>query len=303
MRSDWILRCAAAVLITMVATAILAPLLATDKALIARTGEGIRVLPDEAPERVVIGAPVPHSPDSVDLGRRLEAPSARHLLGTDELGRDVLSRIIHGGRVSLVIGIGAGLLAFAVGAILGLAAGWYGGVVDWLVLRLIELALCFPFYFVALAVLVVFDPSITSLLVALTITSWTGEARLVRGETLRLRSGTLVEAAISTGAGRLRVMYRHLLPNAVTPAVVSAGFGVAAAILGESALSFLGFGVPLPTASWGGMLSTADDHLLTAWWLALFPGAAIVLTTASIQVVTERFRRRLAVESSPVPIR
>lgn len=297
----------AVVAITAVAIfAIFAPLLATDRPWLARQGDGaLEILPESALEgaQTIIRAPVPHDPDAIDLSRRLRPPSGAHVLGTDELGRDVLSRVIHGSRISLLVGVSAGLIALVAGVLLGIAAGTLGGWADALVLRLIEVALCFPFYFVALAVVTVLEPSVGSLLLALVLTSWTAEARLVRGEVLRLRGGGVIEAARSSGAGRARILLRHLLPNAITPAIVSSGFGIAAAILAESALSFLGFGVPLPLASWGSMLAVADDHLFVAWWLALFPGLAIAVTAGSIQILAERARRRVAVETSPLPLR
>lgn len=295
---------ALAVLIVTIAVAVLAPIIATARPWIARDDAGnLLMFPREGEMTALLRAPVPHDPNAIDLTERLEPPSSDHLLGTDGLGRDVLARIIHGARVSLTIGVAAGVVALLIGTVLGIAAGSAGGWIDALVLRLIETALCFPFYFVALAIVTVLGPSLGTLLLALVLTSWTAEARLVRGEVLRLRDGGVVEAARSAGAGSLRILVRHVLPNAITPAIISSGFGVAAAILAESALSFLGFGVPLPLASWGSMLATADDHLFVAWWLALFPGLSIAMTTGAIQVLAERARRRVAVESSPVALR
>lgn len=279
-------------LLIVVTAALVAPMIATTDSSAARHGS------DSG-----LSASLRHDPNEIDLSQRLQGPSLQHPMGTDELGRDVFARIIHGARVSLAVGIAAGVIALFVGSMLGVLAATSGGWIDAMVLRLIEIALCFPFYFVALAVVSVMGPSITSLLVALVLTSWTGEARLVRGEVLRLRGGNVVEAARSSGAGRARIMMRHVLPNVITPAIVSSGFGVAAAILAESALSFLGFGVPLPLSSWGSMLASAQDHLLTAWWLALFPGIAIALTVGAIQILVERVRRRVAVEAATSPIR
>lgn len=281
----------AALLLCLISlSATLAPFLASEEPLAEYGGK-------------VIHAPVRWSPYSIDLERRLMPPGPEHLLGTDELGRDVLARLLHGGRISLAIGFLSALIAFLVGVTLGLASGWYGGWIDWAVMRLIELAVCFPFYFLALAVVAVFQPSFVALLAALSLTTWTTEARLVRGEVLRLRGSLMIESARSAGASGARVLTRHLLPNAMTPALVSATFGLAGAILAESALSFLGFGVPLPRASWGTMLASADDHLSTAWWLALFPGLMIVATVASVQVIGERVRRAVAVEALPVRLR
>lgn len=232
-------------------------------------------------------------PNRTNLTMRLSPPAADHLFGTDELGRDVLARVVHGARVSLLVAIVAASLAFAIGVVLGALAGYFGGVTDWLVMRVVEVAVCFPLLILALAVLAVVGPSVTALVGVLAITSWTTEARLVRGEMLRLRETEFAVAARAVGAGSLRVAFRHLLPHAVAPAIVSAGFGVASAILAESALSFLGFGVPLPLASWGSILSAADDHLSTAWWLAAFPGAAIFVTVVSVNIIADHLRHAL----------
>ncbi|HEX7808797.1 MAG TPA: ABC transporter permease, partial [Thermoanaerobaculia bacterium] len=198
------------------------------------------------------GALVPFSPESVKLGSRLEGPSREHLLGTDDLGRDILSRMIHGARVSLTVGFFATAIALVVGSLLGAIAGYYGGAADWIVSRVIEVVLCFPFLFLVLGIVALFRPSLGTIMIALGLTSWTSEARYVRGEFLRIRDLEFAQAAKASGAKDARIIFHHLLPNALAPVLVSASFGVAAAILTESALSFLGLGVPLPTASWGG---------------------------------------------------
>lgn len=238
-------------------------------------------------------APVPYPPNAVNLDERLEPPSGRHWLGTDELGRDVLSRMIHGSRVTLTVSVAATLVAVLIGVTLGALAGYYSGVLDWLVSRLIEVVLCFPFLFLLLAIVALFRPSMITIVIALSLTSWTTEARLVRGEMLRVREIEFAEAARASGAGAWRVIVRHLLPHAIAPVLVSASFGVATVMLIESALSFLGFGVPLPRASWGSILSTADDYLLHAWWLAVFPGVAIFLTAAAYNIIGDRLRDAL----------
>lgn len=238
-------------------------------------------------------APVPYSPNSVDLTSRLQAPDSRHWLGTDELGRDVLSRMIHGARVTLAVSVAATLVAVLIGVTLGALAGYHSGAVDWLVSRLIEVVLCFPFLFLLLAIIALFKPSMTTMIIALSLTSWPTEARLVRGEMLRVREIEFAEAARASGARSWRVIVHHLLPHAIAPVLISAAFGVASVMLIESALSFLGFGVPLPRASWGSILSTADDYLMHAWWLALFPGVAIFLTAAAYNVLGERLRDAL----------
>ncbi|HEX7832784.1 MAG TPA: ABC transporter permease [Thermoanaerobaculia bacterium] len=239
------------------------------------------------------GGLVPFSPESVKLGSRLEGPSREHLLGTDDLGRDILSRMIHGARVSLTVGFFATAIALVVGSILGAIAGYYGGAADWIVSRVIEVVLCFPFLFLVLGIVALFRPSLGTIMIALGLTSWTSEARYVRGEFLRIRDLEFAQAAKASGAKDARIIFHHLLPNALAPVLVSASFGVAAAILTESALSFLGLGVPLPTASWGGILSASHDHIEYAWWMILFPGLAIFFTVASFNVIGERFREAL----------
>lgn len=236
---------------------------------------------------------MPFSPNDIALHDRLEPPSSRYPLGTDDLGRDVLARLIHGARVSLAVGFLATAIALVIGSFLGALAGYYGGAVDWLVSRLIEVVLCFPFLFLVLGIVALFRPSMFTIMIALGLTSWTSEARYVRAELLRIRDIDFAQAARASGARDGRIIFRHLLPNALAPVLVSASFGVAAAILTESALSFLGLGVPLPTASWGGMLSTAYEHVDYAWWLVLFPGLAIFSTVAAFNIIGERVREAL----------
>lgn len=286
--------------------AFLAPLIANRKALLERSASGWSSPaladywvddPDLDPAKrsvtFTLSAPVPFSPNTIDLGARLSAPGAAHYLGTDDLGRDVLSRMIHGARVSLIVGFFATIIALVVGSFFGALAGYYGGAADWIVSRLIEIVLCFPFLFLVLGIVALFKPSMYTIMIALGLTSWTSEARYVRGEFLRIREMEFAQAARASGARDARIIFRHLLPNALAPVLVSASFGVAAAILTESALSFLGLGVPLPTASWGSILSAAREHLEYAWWLVVFPGVAIFTTVASFNIVGERFREAL----------
>ncbi len=290
----------------MIALAFLAPLLANRKPLLARTAQGWTApafadfwLDDPDLERptlpatFTLRAPIPFSPNTIDLAARLAAPGDAHLLGTDDLGRDVLSRMIHGARVSLTVGLLATLIAVVVGSFFGAIAGYYGGAADWIVSRTIEVVLCFPFIFLVLGIVALFKPSMSTLMIALGLTSWTSEARYVRSEFLRIRESEFAQAARASGARDGRIIFRHLLPNALAPVIVSASFGVAAAILTESALSFLGLGVPLPTASWGSILASAREHIDYAWWLVLFPGMAIFTTVAAFNIVGERLRDTL----------
>ena len=244
---------------------------------------------------VAITAPLfaPHAPNEIHMADRLEQPGDRYPLGTDELGRDVLSRMMHGARVSLLVGFVATVISLVVGSTLGAIAGYYGGAADWIVSRLIEIVLCFPLLFLVLAIVALFKPSLYTIVIALGLTSWTTEARYMRAEMLRIRELDFAHAARASGARDGRIIFRHLLPNALAPVLVSASFGVAWAILIESALSFLGFGVPLPKASWGSILATAEEHIEYAWWLALFPGLAIFTTVAAFNVIGDRFREAL----------
>jgi peptide/nickel transport system permease protein len=292
--------------LVMTFVALLAPLIANRKPLLARTADGLTFpaiadywtddpdldRPGAAPS-VLLRAPVPFSPNRIDLTKRLAPPERAHVLGTDDLGRDVLARMIHGARVSLMVGLLATLISVIVGSFLGALAGYYGRGIDWIVSRLIEIVLCFPFLFLVLGIVALFRPSIYTIMIALGLTSWTSEARYVRGEFLRIREVEYAQAARASGARDARIIFRHLLPNALAPVLVSASFGVAAAILTESALSFLGLGVPLPTASWGSMLSAAREHIEYAWWLILFPGTAIFTTVAAFNIIGERFRDAL----------
>jgi peptide/nickel transport system permease protein len=230
------------------------------------------------------------SPDAIVLNARLQPPSGQHPFGTDNLGRDVLTRMIHGSRVSLIVGYSATALSLIIGSLLGALAGYYGGLADWIVSRLIEVVLCFPFLFLVLGIVALFRPSIYTILIALALTSWTTEARFVRAEFLRIRELEYALAARASGAGDSRIIFRHLLPNALAPVIVSASFGVASAILTESALSFLGFGVAFPTASWGSILAIAKDYIEFAWWLVVFPGIAIFLTVAAFNLIGDRLR-------------
>lgn len=238
-------------------------------------------------------AAVPFAPDDVDVAHRLEPPSAMHRFGTDDLGRDVLSRMIHGARISLTVGLMATTMSLLIGCALGALAGYYGGTPDWLVSRVIEVVLCFPLLFLVLAIVALFGPSIWTIMISIALTTWTTSARFVRGEFLRIRELEFAQAARASGAGDARIILRHLLPNAMAPVLVFASFGVAYAILTESALSFLGLGVPLPTATWGSILTAAEEHIDYAWWLVVFPGVAIFLTVAAFNIIGDRFRDAL----------
>jgi len=232
----------------------------------------------------------PYDPNFIDLKQVLMPPSPAHLLGTDTLGRDVLSRVIFGARISLLVGFVAVGIATLIGVLVGALAGYYGGAMDALLMRLVDLMLCFPTLFLILAVIAVLGPSIWNIMVVIGVTGWMGVARLVRAEFLSLREREFVMAARALGASDARLIWRHLLPNALTPVMVSATLGVAGAILTESALSFLGLGVQPPTPSWGNILTMGKDNIEIAWWLSVFPGLAILVTVMSYNLLGEGIR-------------
>ena len=229
----------------------------------------------------------PYDPNLIDLKQVLMPPSPSHYLGTDTLGRDVLSRIIFGARVSLKVGFVAVGLATLIGLFIGALAGYYGGWVDSALMRLVDLMLCFPAFFLILAVIALLEPSIWNIMAVIGLTGWMGVARLVRAEFLSLREREFVTAARALGAGDTRLILRHMLPNALAPVMVSATLGVAGAILTESALSFLGLGVQPPTPSWGNILTAGKDNIEIAWWLSVFPGLAILITVMSYNLLGE----------------
>ncbi|MGB8990766.1 MAG: oligopeptide ABC transporter permease [Desulfobaccales bacterium] len=235
----------------------------------------------------------PYNPDHIELTQVLMPPSPAHLMGTDTLGRDVLSRIIYGSRVSLKVGFVAVGLATLIGLFVGALAGYYGGWVDQVLMRLVDLMLCFPAFFLILAVIAVLEPSIWNIMVVIGLTSWMGVARLVRAEFLSLREREFVTAARALGASDTRLILRHMLPNALAPIMVSATLGVAGAILTESALSFLGLGVQPPTPSWGNILTAGKDNIEIAWWLSVFPGLAILITVMSYNLLGEGIREAI----------
>jgi peptide/nickel transport system permease protein len=243
------------------------------------------------PGEFALRAPVPYSATSQDLRNRLKKPGDGHWLGTDDRGRDVLSRMIWGARVSMTIGFVAVGIAVLIGVVVGAIGGFYGGVADAIVMRLVEIMMCIPTFFLILS-LIAFMPrqSIYNIMIVIGVTGWTGVARLVRGEFLKLKAGDFVTAARATGLSDARIMFRHILPNALSPVLVSATFGVAGAILTESGLSFLGFGVPPPNPSWGEILKQSQNYVDFAWWLVMFPGLAVFITTTGFNLVGEGLR-------------
>jgi peptide/nickel transport system permease protein len=237
--------------------------------------------------------PIPYSPTVPDItGDVFEPPSHAHWLGTDSIGRDVAAGMVHGVRVSLTIGLIVVAIQASIGIALGGLAGYYGGGVDLALSRLLELMLGIPTIFLILVVAATFPPSLYLIMAILGLTGWVGIARLIRGEFLKVRAMDYVAAARSLGASDLRIMLRHVLPNAIAPVLVSMSFGVASAILTESGLSFLGIGVPAQIVTWGSILSVAQSNT-TAWWLAVFPGAAIFVTVTAYNLLGDALRDAL----------
>lgn len=256
-------------------------------------GEDLRAAYLDDPGSFAIFPPVKYSPTESDFFSVLAAPDGNHFLGTDDRGRDVLSRMIHGARISLSIGVVAVGIAMVIGIMLGAVAGYYGGWIDFAISRLIEVMITFPVFFLILTILAFTEPSIYNIMIVIGVTGWTGVARLVRGEFLKLRRTNYVEAAWALGSGDRRIILKHMLPNALAPVLVSATFGVAGAILVESSLSFLGFGVTPPEPSWGEIISQSQKYVDFAWWLVLFPGLAIFATVTALNLVGEGFRNAI----------
>jgi peptide/nickel transport system permease protein len=237
--------------------------------------------------------PIPWSPSRANLDEEaFDPPSRRHWLGTDPLGRDVAAGMIHGTRISLTVGLVVVAIEIVIGVVLGGLAGYYGGWVDLALSRLFELMLAIPTFFLILTVAAVLPPSIYNVMIILGLTGWTGIARFVRAEFLKIRGLDYAVAARSLGASTPAIMFRHILPNALAPVLVSASFGVASAILAESALSFLGVGVPAELVTWGSILSVSQSNTF-AWWLAVFPGAAIFMTVTAYNLIGDGLRDAL----------
>jgi peptide/nickel transport system permease protein len=232
----------------------------------------------------------PFDPSAQELALRLAGPTATHPFGLDELGRDILTRVLAGARISFFVGLVVVSISAVLGTVLGSIAGYFGGVIDDAISRLIDMLLAFPGLLLAIAIVAVLGPSGVNVLFALTIIGWVGYARLVRGQVLRAREFEYVQAARALGAGVPRILWRHVIPTALPVVVVQATLGMAGAILGEAALSFLGLGVQPPTPSWGTMLNGGRAHLLDAPHLTLFPGLAIALLVLGFNFVGDGLR-------------
>jgi peptide/nickel transport system permease protein len=235
----------------------------------------------------------PWDPNRPDVRKILDSPSKAHPLGTDQLGRDVLSRMLYGARVSLAVGFVSVGIATIIGIALGAAAGYHGGTMDALVMRLVDLMLVFPRFFLLLAVLAFLKPSIWTIMAVIGLTGWMSVARLVRAEFLSLKEREFVLWSQSIGASSFRTIWRHILPNAVGPVLVAMTLGIPAAILTESGLSFLGLGVQPPHATWGNILNEGKDAIEIGWWLSAYPGLAILVTVLSYNLLGEGIRDAL----------
>ena len=246
---------------------------------------------------IAVTAPLiaPHDPYRQSLDSRLRPPvwsggSLVHPLGTDQLGRDILSRLFFGARVSLAVGVVVVLIAGVTGIVAGLFAGFYGGTIDEIIMRLADLRLSLPFFLLVIAVIHVFGPSLVTLIWVLGLTSWVPYARILRAEVMSIREREFVSAAQALGATDRRLMFRHILPNAIASAIVIGSLELANIIVVESALSFLGLGVQSPMPSWGNMLGEGRDYMMTSWWLAAFPGCAIAIAAVAVNVFGDGLR-------------
>ena len=232
----------------------------------------------------------PCDPNVTNLEQKLFPPSAEHWLGTDNLGRDVLSRMLHGAGISLTVGLIAVFVSLAIGMVVGAIAGYFGGITDQILMRSVDALLCFPTFFLILTAVALLGPSLINIVVVIGLVSWTGTARLVRGEFLTLRETEYVKGARVLGQNARRIIFRHILPNAAAPIFVTAVLGIPEAILTEAGLSFLGFGVQPPQATWGNIIADSKTYILDAWWLILFPGLAILIASLSFYLAGDALR-------------
>ncbi len=245
---------------------------------------------------LALGAPgiAPHDPAAVSLGDRLRPPlSPDHVLGTDALGQDVLSRVIYGARVSLLVGFAAVAISGTLGTLLGVLAGFRGGWIDDVLMRIAEIQLAFPTIILYVAVMAVLGPGLEKIIAVIGVVSWVQYARVERGMALSIKQLEYVEAARALGARDWSIMLRHVLPNTFGPLIVVASFGLASTIVTEASLSFLGLGVPPSVPSWGSMLSDGRDYLRSGWWVATFPGIALTLTVLAVNLLGDWLRDEL----------
>jgi peptide/nickel transport system permease protein len=235
----------------------------------------------------------PYDPIAQNVRLSFQPPSVEHLLGSDRFGRDILSRILFGARISLAIGFIATAISVTVGTLIGAVAGYIGGLVDSALMRFTDMVLAFPRLVLLLLMVALFQPSLTVIVLVLGLTQWPSTTRIVRGDVLSLREREFVQAARALGFGRARIILRHLIPNVIAPVVVTATLGIGNTIVLEASLAFLGLGVPPPTPTWGDMVAAGRDNLLGAWWVATFPGLAIVLVVLAFNLVGDGLRDAL----------
>lgn len=244
-----------------------------------------------------LGVPFPMDPDATNLERKLLPPNSVNWLGTDNLGRDVFSRLLNGAYISLTVGFVAVFVSLFIGVIVGAVAGYFGKWVDNLIMRAVDALMCFPTFFLILTAVALLGPSIFNIIFVIGLVSWTGTARLVRAEFLTLRESSYVQAARALGQSGWKIIFRHILPNAAAPILVTAVLGVPEAILAEAGLSFLGFGVQPPQATWGNIIADGKTYILDAWWLILFPGLAILLAALSFYLTGDALRQAVETRS------
>lgn len=235
--------------------------------------------------------PFPANPNATDLQAKLQPPSSQHWLGTDNLGRDVLSRILHGSYISLTVGFVAVAVSLCIGVVVGAISGYFGGWVDNIMMRVVDAIICFPTFFLILSAVALVGPSLLNIVIVIGLVSWTGTARLVRAEFLTLRESQYVKAARSLGQRPFPIIFKHILPNAAAPIFVTAVIGIPEAILTEAGLSYLGFGVQPPQATWGNIIADGKAYILDAWWLIVFPGIAIFLSALAFFLAGDALRR------------
>lgn len=245
----------------------------------------------------LLGLPMPMHPNATNLEAKLQPPNPVNWLGTDNLGRDVLSRMVAGSTISLTVGFVAMAVSLGIGIIVGAVSGYLGGWTDNILMRIVDALLCFPSFFLILSAIAILGPNIWIIIAVIGLVSWTGTARLVRAEFLTLRESEYVRAARAMGQSGKKIIFRHILPNAAAPIFVTAIIAIPDAILVESGLSFLSFGVPPPQATWGNIIADGKTYILDAWWLIVFPGLAIFIASLAFYIAGDSLRR--AAETRP----
>ena len=241
---------------------------------------------------VALFAPIisPYTPSEQNVFERLQAPSLTHFFGTDDLGRDVFTRMIFGARISLAVGFISVFIILVIGTFLGIISGFYGGKTDYIIMRFTDIVLCFPTFFLIILVIAFIEPNIYNVMIVIGVTSWPGLARLVRAEVLSLKEREFILVSKMMAISNIKIFFVHILPNIISPLMVYSSLAIGGAILTESALSFLGLGVQPPMPSWGQILTSGKDYIYMAWWLSLFPGIAILVTVLAFNLVGEAIR-------------